>query len=55
MAGCSGEIFKVVEETEGEVYFNDANRRYCYFLKSEEGKYYRYIPKGERVNAKRKD
>lgn len=42
-----GEIFRVVEETEGEVYFYDEDHRWCYFNKSEEGIYYRYFPAGE--------
>ena len=48
----AGDIVKVVEETEGEVYYYDGFRRYCYLNKSEEGTEYRYIPAGERVNRK---
>lgn len=40
----NGKIFRVVEETAGEVYFYDEFRRWCYFNKSEEGVNYRYIP-----------
>ena len=47
-----GEIFRVVEETEGEVYFYDEDHRWCYFNKSEEGIYYRYFPAGERMRRK---
>jgi hypothetical protein len=46
-----GEIAKVVHETEGEVYYYDGFRRYCYMNKSEEGVNYRYIPKGVRANT----
>jgi hypothetical protein len=45
----SGEIFRVAEETNGEVYFNDGFRRWCCFNKSEEGVNYRYIPAGTRI------
>jgi len=45
----TGEIFKVVEETDGEVYFYDDFKRYVYFNKSEEGTLYRYIPAGQRA------
>ena len=38
-----GETVRVVEETENEVYYFDGLRRYCYFLKSEEGTAYLYI------------
>jgi hypothetical protein len=49
-----GDIVRVVGETEGEVYYWDGYRRYCYLFKSEEGTTYRYIPKGERSNAARR-
>ena len=45
----SGEVFRVVKETDGEVYFYDEFRRWCYFKKSEEGKLFRYIPAGARL------
>lgn len=45
-----GDIVKVIEETDTEVYYNDSFHRYCYMNKSEEGVNYRYIPKGERSN-----
>ena len=45
----NGEIFRVVEETAGEVYFYDESHRWCYFSKSEEGISYRYIPAGIRL------
>lgn len=50
-----GEIFRVVEETAGEVYFYDEFHRWCYFNKSEEGKYYRYIPAGVRLTQRAMD
>ena len=46
-----GDIVKVSEETDGEVYYNDGLRRWCYFNKTEEGAAYRYIPKGQRANG----
>lgn len=47
-----GDVVKVVLETDGEVYYYDGFRRYCYVNKSEEGVSYRYIPKGERANKR---
>ena len=44
----NGEIYKVLDETDGEVYFYDWARRWCYFNKSEEGVHYIYIPAGQR-------
>jgi len=51
----NGEIFRVVEETAGEVYFYDEFRRWCYFNKSEEGVNYRYIPAGVRLTRRAAD
>lgn len=48
----AGNIVKVVQETETEVYYYDSFRRYCYLPKSEEGVSYRYIPKGVRANKR---
>lgn len=48
-----GDIVKVVDETPGEVYYYDGFHRWCYLYKKDEGIDYRYIPKGERVNAKK--
>ena len=47
-----GDVVKVVLETDGEVYYYDGFRRYCYVNKSEEGVSYRYIPKGVRANKR---
>jgi len=47
----AGDIAKVVNETDGEVYYYDSFRRYCYMNKSEEGILYRYIPIKERANT----
>ena len=51
----NGEIFRVVEETAGEVYFYDEFRRWCYFNKSEEGVNYRYTPAGVRLTKREPD
>jgi len=48
----NGEIFRVVTETDAEVYYYDANRRWCYFNKWEEGKNYRYTPAGVRLKRR---
>ena len=38
-----GEEVEIEEETEGEVYYIDGFERWCYFEKSEEGKYFEYV------------
>ena len=48
----NGEVFRVVIETDGEVYFYDADRRWCYYNKSEEGNNYRYTPAGVRLKRR---
>ena len=48
----AGNIVKVVQETDTEVYYFDSFKRYCYLPKSEEGVSYRYIPKGVRANKR---
>lgn len=48
-----GEVVKVCMETKNEVYYYDGGGRYCYLDKNEEGTIYRYIPMGQRLNAKR--
>lgn len=40
-----GGVCTVELETDGEIYFYEGDR-YCYFLKSEEGKYFKYLFKG---------
>ena len=42
-----GEIVHVTNETESEVDYTDGLGRSCYFLKSEEGMGYLYIPTGK--------
>ena len=51
----NGEIFRVVEETAGEVYFYNEDRRWSYFNKSEEGTNYRYFPAGVRLTRRAAD
>ena len=48
-----GDVVKIVCETDGEVYYYDGFRRYCYLNKSEEGINYRYIPKGVSLQKKK--
>ena len=42
-----GERYFVELETEYDIYYTDCFKRYCYFLKSEEGSLFRYIRKGK--------
>jgi len=45
----TGEVFRVVEETDGEVYFYDEDHRWCYWDKSNENFQYQYVPAGTRL------
>lgn len=47
-----GDVVKVQDETEGEIYYYDGFRRYCYLYKEADKEDFRYIPKGQRLNGK---
>jgi len=42
-----GEEFELELETDGEVYFNNADGRYSYYNKSEEDKFFKWIKRGD--------
>lgn len=46
---CKGDVVPVAQEDDNEIYYYDSCRRWCYLLKSEEGKVYKYVPAGERL------
>lgn len=43
----SGDILKVKEETDGEIYYYDSCKRWCYLYKSEEGTVYERLEDNE--------
>lgn len=38
-----GERVNLIQEIDDEIYYNDGFKRYCYLLKSEEGKVFKVI------------